>query len=161
MDLVEERLTTLRVLELLGAEFIGYVLDGEADAWWHTFRARRAPGSPPLTWADFRAGFQGRFISRTTRESLRFQFERLEQGSMSISEYESRFLQLSRYGADLIATESERIRRFLIGLPADTQRDCEWMVFTRSSFEDVVDYLRKREVLTRAAQGGSEKRPKQ
>ena len=161
LDLAEERLSTLRVLESLGAEFIGYVLDGDADAWWRKFRDRRAPGSSPLTWEDFRAGFQRRFISRTTRESLRPQFERLEQGSMTISEYESRFLQLSRYGADLIATEPERIRRFLIGLPTDTQQDCEWMVFTRSSFEDVVDYLKKREVLSRQAQGGSEKRPKQ
>ena len=33
LDLAEERLTTLRVLETLAAEFIGYVLDGDADAW--------------------------------------------------------------------------------------------------------------------------------
>ena len=92
---------------------------------------------------------------------LRRQFETIEQRGMSIAEYESRFLQLSRHAPDLVATEAERVRRFLIVLPAQTQQDCQWMVFMGSSFEDFVDYLRKRETLARQAHGGSENRQRQ
>ncbi|XP_049388205.1 uncharacterized protein LOC125852522, partial [Solanum stenotomum] len=54
--------------------------------------------------------FLARFIPRCIRDQLRDQFARLEQGSMTVSEYEARFHELSRHAAMILPTEEERVR---------------------------------------------------
>ena len=92
-----ERLRTLGLVESRGADFIAYQLDGPARQWWRTFIQTRPVGSPPVSWDEFSEAFLAKFIPRSVRDRLRDQFCRLEQGSMSVAEYETRFHELSRY----------------------------------------------------------------
>jgi Retrotransposon gag protein len=158
LDIAEERLRTLGVLQSHGAEFIAYVLEGDADEWFRTMRSQRAFDAAPLTWTEFCTSFRARFIPYSVRESLRTQFEGLRWEGISFSEYESRFTRLSRYAPDLVATEEAQIRRFLIGVPVEVRRECRWMVLQRSSFQEVVDFVRQGESLPRQGQGASGKR---
>ena len=48
-----------------------------------------------------------RFMPRSVRDRLRDQFSRLEQGSMTVSEYEARFHELSRHATMILPTEGE------------------------------------------------------
>jgi len=73
-------------------------------------------GSPPVTWEQFASAFQDRFISWSVREESRLMFESLRQDSLSVTEYEARFCQLSRHALDIISNETERIHRFVRGL---------------------------------------------
>ncbi|XP_049391247.1 uncharacterized protein LOC125855558, partial [Solanum stenotomum] len=99
-----ERLQTLGLVESRGADFTAYQLDGPARQWWRTYLETRPAGSPPVTWTEFSEAFLARFIPRSIRDQLRDQFARLEQGSMTVSEYEARFHELSRHAAMILPT---------------------------------------------------------
>ncbi|XP_049414692.1 uncharacterized protein LOC125877444 [Solanum stenotomum] len=81
-------------------------------------------------------------------------FESLVQGSMSVTDYEARFCQLSTHASTLISGEPERIRRFVRGL-TPTMRS---YVFRSSregaSFQTIVSAAREAELLERDDFGG-------
>ena len=156
-----ERLQTLGLVESRGADFTAYQLDGPARQWWRTYLETRPAGSPPVTWTEFSEAFLARFIPRSIRDQLRDQFARLEQGSMTVSEYEARFHELSRHAAMILPTEEERVRCFVRGLRLQLRIETQSLVSAGRSFLDVVDHARTIEQLRREAQGGSGKRPRQ
>ena len=156
-----ERLQTLGLVESRGADFTAYQLDGPARQWWRTYLETRPAGSPPVTWTEFSEAFLARFIPRSIRDQLRDQFARLEQGSMTVSEYEARFHELSRHAAMILPTEEERVRCFVRGLRLQLRIETQSLVSAGRSFLDVVDHARTIEQLRREAQGGSGKRARQ
>jgi len=153
-----ERLRTLGLVESRGADFIAYQLDGPARQWWRTFIQTRPVGSPPVSWDEFSEAFLAMFIPRSIRDRFRDQFCRLEQGSMSVAEYETRFHELSRYAEMILPTEEERVRCFVRGLRLQLRLETQSLVSAGRSFLDVVDHASTMEHLRREAQGGSEKR---
>ena len=56
------------------------------------------------------------FYPPTFVETKRLEFETLTQGSMTVSEYERRFRELSDFCPNLVADEVSKKRRFLDGL---------------------------------------------
>ncbi|XP_070015331.1 uncharacterized protein [Nicotiana sylvestris] len=64
-----------------------------------------------------------RYIREITSESdtlqgkdYRRQFERLQQDSMTVTQYETRFMDLARHAIIFLHTKRERVRRFIDGL---------------------------------------------
>jgi len=55
----------------------------------------RPAGSPTLTWDQFSQLFLEKFILFTSRGDYIRQFERLWQGSMTATQYETRFVGLA------------------------------------------------------------------
>ncbi|XP_070039721.1 uncharacterized protein [Nicotiana tomentosiformis] len=76
----------------------------------------RPAGSPALTWDQFSQLFLEKFIPITLREGYRRLFKSLQQGSMTVTQYETRFVDLTRHVNILLPTERERVRRFIDGL---------------------------------------------
>ena len=68
----------------------------------------RPAGSPALTWDQFSQLFIEKFLPITLREERRHQFERLQQGSMTVTQYETRFVDLARHAILMLPTERER-----------------------------------------------------
>ncbi|XP_058210062.1 uncharacterized protein LOC131322670 [Rhododendron vialii] len=105
-------------------------LTGEANEWWESVLelrkdARRAartaaqanePDVENLTWAEFEVFFEEQYFPETSRNQLRDEFEKLEQGDMTVSEYALKFQSLSRFAPELVATEERKCRRFERGL---------------------------------------------
>ncbi|XP_070050347.1 uncharacterized protein [Nicotiana tomentosiformis] len=60
--------------------------------------------------------FLEKFIPFTQREDLRSQFDRLQQGNMTVTKYQTKFVYLSCHAIILIPTERERVERFIDGL---------------------------------------------
>ncbi|XP_015169165.1 uncharacterized protein [Solanum tuberosum] len=149
------RLQTLGLVESRGADFTAYQLDGPARQLWRTYLETRPAGSPPVTWTEFSEAFLARFISSSIRDQLRDQFARLEQGSMTVLEYEARFHELSRHAAMILPTEEERVRCFVRGLRLQLRIQTQSLVSAGRSFLDVVDHVRTIEQLRREAQGAS------
>lgn len=55
------------------------------------------------------------------RDESRRQFEYLQQGQMSVTNYEMRFSELSHHAVILIPSEEEKISRFIDGLHHGTR----------------------------------------
>ena len=106
-------------------------LVGEAGVWWDSIlearrdarrMARVTAGQPAepdvenMTWAEFEQIFEGQYFPDSCREKLRYDFETIEQGSMSVSEYAAKFQALSRFAPELVASEERKCRRFERGL---------------------------------------------
>lgn len=65
----------------------------------------RPAGSSPLTWPQFFSMFLEKYMLRSLRDRLRERFSRLEQGSMTVAEYEARFHELARHETSILNTE--------------------------------------------------------
>jgi len=50
------------------------------------------------------------------RDRLALEFQELKQGQMTVTEYDAKFTQLSKYAEGLIKDEEERAKRFVRGL---------------------------------------------
>ena len=89
----------------------GFLLRGSARKWWAYERTRK-----PHTWAQFKTAFHTEFYPPAFVETKRLEFETLTQGSMTVSEYERRFRELSDFCPNLVENEVDKKRRFLDGL---------------------------------------------
>ncbi|WMV30471.1 hypothetical protein MTR67_023856 [Solanum verrucosum] len=86
------------------------------------------------------------------------QFSRLEQGPMTVLEYEAWFHELSRHVTMILPPVEERGRCFVCGLRYHLRVDTEHLVSTGLSFIDVVDHARSMEHIHRESQEGSDNR---
>ncbi|XP_070057436.1 uncharacterized protein [Nicotiana tomentosiformis] len=82
------------------------------------------------------------YIPPSQREELRFQFEKLQQSQMSVTDYEARFSELSRHALMILPTEAERVRRFVAGLHIGIQATMVRKVEIGTSYELVVEIAR-------------------
>ncbi|XP_070032550.1 uncharacterized protein [Nicotiana tomentosiformis] len=77
------------------------------------------------------------------REELRFQFEQLQQGQISVTDYEARFSELSRHALMILPTDAERVRIFVSGLHFGIQATMVREVKMGTSYELVVEIARR------------------
>ena len=91
------------------------------------------------------------------RDQRRDEFDRLVQGSRTVSEYEARFHELSRYAMTSIPSEFERIRRFVKGLNWHLQEATTMLVHSGGSFQSVVDHARTIEGIRQAHDRGGKR----
>lgn len=111
-------------------------LSGEANEWWKSVRATRKasremartagnvnePDVENMTWVEFETIFEDQYFPESFKDMLREQFERLEQGTMTVSEYAMKFQALSRFAPELVSTEEKKCKRFIRGLDDSIQR---------------------------------------
>ncbi|XP_060200886.1 uncharacterized protein LOC132629177 [Lycium barbarum] len=91
------------------------LLQKDAYDWWVSVPNARAK-PPVLTWNDFVKEFHMKYVPPTYHDAKKKEFLNLEQGSMSIAEYQQKFLRLSRYAGGIINNEKDKCRRFEDGL---------------------------------------------
>ncbi|KAL0549329.1 hypothetical protein IC582_013810 [Cucumis melo] len=92
-----------------------FLLQKEAEGWWKSILARRSDARA-LDWQTFRGIFEDKYYPSTYCEAKRDEFLGLKQGSLSVVEYERKYIELSRYADVIVASESDRCRRFERGL---------------------------------------------
>ena len=88
-----------------------FLLGGNSRKRWAYERTRKRH-----TWAQFKAAFHTEFCPPAFVETKRVEFETLTQGSMTVSEYERMFRELSDFCPNLVADEVSKKRKFLDGL---------------------------------------------
>ena len=57
-----------------------------------------------MTWEEFRELFMGKFFPASTRHAKAQEFLKLKQGTMTILEYVAKFIELTRFTDDYVAT---------------------------------------------------------
>ncbi|KAL0534048.1 hypothetical protein IC582_028325 [Cucumis melo] len=74
-----------------------------------------------ITWQQFKESFYAKFFSASLRDAKRQEFLYLEQGDMTVEQYDAEFDMLSRFAPEMIATEAARADKFVRGLRLDIQ----------------------------------------
>lgn len=127
-------------------------LTAEAYRWWESI-SRDLPDPRAMTWGQFRNHFEDRYLGRAIRDRLRREFMALVQGDMTVMHYEERFLMLSHYAPELVASERDRIDRFIQGL-RDEYQD-RMLAVEYESFRRAVDAALRCETKALASTRGS------
>ena len=65
-----------------------------------------------MTWAEFHGLFMSKYFRPATRHAKAQEFLELRQGTMILMEYVARFIELTRFGDDYVATDMAKVRRF-------------------------------------------------
>jgi hypothetical protein len=90
-----------------------------------------------ITWAEFATQFRNYHIPAGLMKIKKKEFLSLKQGSMSVSEYRDRFIQLSRYAPDEVAEDERKQEHFIEGLNGPLQYAL--VAHTIPSFQRLLD----------------------
>ena len=69
-----------------------------------------------MTWNDFSRLFMGKYFQASARHAKAGEFLKLRQGTMTVLEYVARFIELTRFRDDYVATDAAKVRKFEDGL---------------------------------------------
>jgi hypothetical protein len=90
-------------------------LTGLVADWWDSYTVAHN-AIDTITWAEFATQFRNYHIPAGLMKIKKKEFLLLKQGSMSVSEYRDRFIQLSRYAHDEVAKDERKQEHFIEGL---------------------------------------------
>ncbi|MQM23830.1 hypothetical protein Taro_056900 [Colocasia esculenta] len=88
-----------------------------ADVWWSSLlRTRFEDGAVEVGWDEFVRLFRAKFVPEHIQDKMEQKFLSLTQGSMTVLEYEARFVELSKYAPHIVADERRKAKKFMMGL---------------------------------------------
>ncbi|GLT53613.1 hypothetical protein SLA2020_268730 [Shorea laevis] len=92
-----------------------YKLFGEAKRWWQVKKVLfilELGLEQDITWEMFKDAFNKHFFPKVVQEAKLREFMDLTQGGMSVTEYASRFVQLSRFAPYLIPDKEKKAKKY-------------------------------------------------
>ncbi|XP_028074882.1 uncharacterized protein LOC114277199 [Camellia sinensis] len=89
-----------------------FALQEEARRWWMLIRDT----NNVMTWAQFKEAFFKKYFPQCVRDRKVTEFEQLKQGTMSVAEYESKFIELARHAPHMVDTDYKKGRKLEGGL---------------------------------------------
>ncbi|KAL0539555.1 hypothetical protein IC582_023771 [Cucumis melo] len=98
-----------------------FMLTDRGTAWWETTERMLGGDVSQITWQQFKESFYAKFFSASLRDAKRQEFLNLEQGDMTVEQYDAEFDMLSRFAPEMIATEAARADKFVRALRLDIQ----------------------------------------
>ncbi|MQM19385.1 hypothetical protein Taro_052390 [Colocasia esculenta] len=88
-----------------------------ADVWWASLlRTRFEDGAIDVAWDEFVRLFRAKFVPEHIQDRMEQEFLSLTQGSMTVLEYEVRFVELSKYAPHIVIDERMKAKKFVMGL---------------------------------------------
>ena len=85
--------------------------------WWDQLVQVQHIREKNVTWKEFKNHFENKYLTKRYYDKKMKEFFELKLGSMTIEEYERRFLELLKY-VSFIKDETVKIQRYLSGLPS-------------------------------------------
>jgi hypothetical protein len=82
-------------------------LIGPAADWWDAY-VEAHKESDSINWNEFKAIFHSHHVPEEIMKLKKKEFQDLKQGSMTVSEYVTRFTQLSRYAPNDVDTDEKK-----------------------------------------------------
>ncbi|KAA3484228.1 Gag-Pol polyprotein [Gossypium australe] len=93
------------------------LLRDTAYQWWNTLVS--VVPRERVTWEFFQIEFRKKYISQRFLDQKHKEFLELNQGRMTVTEYEREFVRLSKYAREYVSTEEIMCKRFVDGLNED------------------------------------------
>ncbi|KAL0551449.1 hypothetical protein IC582_010537 [Cucumis melo] len=98
-----------------------FMMTDRGTAWWENTERMLGGDVSQITWQQFKESFYAKFFSASLRDAKRQEFLNLEQGDMTVEQYDAEFDMSSRFAPEMIATEAARADKFVRGLRLDIQ----------------------------------------
>ncbi|XP_074335221.1 uncharacterized protein LOC141672478 [Apium graveolens] len=95
-------------------DFSSYFLKREANYWWESKKVLE--GDSIVTWDRFTELFLENYFPRYMKNQMKIKFLELKQGSMLVTGYEAKFIELARFVPEQVNTDEKRAKRFQQGL---------------------------------------------
>jgi hypothetical protein len=112
---VEKKLQVVQCNNREKVLLASHQLTGPAADWWDAYvEAHEEPGT--INWNEFRMAFRSHHVPQGVTKLKKKEFQDLKQGSMTVSEYVTRFTQLSCYTRNDVDTDEKKQECFLNGL---------------------------------------------
>ncbi|XP_010559006.1 PREDICTED: uncharacterized protein LOC104827527 [Tarenaya hassleriana] len=90
-------------------------LSGQARHWWAKV-IHEMPDGHQFTCEEFKEEFERKYYRRQNQERRLSEFLNLQQGNMTVREYEGEFVRMLNYSVHLVPRESQKINKFVVGL---------------------------------------------
>ncbi|KAF5477557.1 hypothetical protein F2P56_004183, partial [Juglans regia] len=119
IELLEQVFEALYCTDDQKVTYAAFNLTDAANKWWKSARAllqMELGDGVPITWECFRKIFLECFFPQTLRESRAHPFADLTQGTMTVDQYTTKFMELSRFASYLIPDEEKKAEKFERGL---------------------------------------------
>jgi hypothetical protein len=114
MDEAEKTFAALDIPENKRVEYASYLLTGRANNWWMSSR-RHMP--EVVTWQMFQQAFFMEFLPDSAKQKMLQEYYSLQQGKLSVEEYEAELHRLMRFLPDALKEgEEAKASRFITGL---------------------------------------------
>ncbi|KAJ9548812.1 hypothetical protein OSB04_021355 [Centaurea solstitialis] len=114
------------------------MLKSNAIFWWDgEAGSRGSKAARETTWEKFVERFKMQFCPLAATKKLEEDFMKLEQGSKTVQEYTSSFIEKARFAEIYIPTEARRIERYIWGLRANIRELV--LNMHHGTFQSVVD----------------------
>jgi hypothetical protein len=94
-----------------------YQLKGKTSMWWDQLVQVQHIKEKNVTWREFKKYFENKYMTKRYYDKKMKEFFELKLGSMTLYEYERRFLELLKY-VSFIKDEAVKIQIYLSGLPS-------------------------------------------
>ena len=130
----------LEMFECTGRQKVSlatFMFRGVAEMWWRIVKEPYQTIDDAIAWATFKRQFTDMFVPKHFIDQMQIEFEQLQQGSMTVAEYNQKFLRLSRFAEKLIDTEVMKVERFIGGLSPTIQKDVT-IVIAPQTLEDAI-----------------------
>uniref|UniRef100_A0A2N9FDG8 RNA-directed DNA polymerase n=1 Tax=Fagus sylvatica TaxID=28930 RepID=A0A2N9FDG8_FAGSY len=88
---MEKAFRVLRCTEEEKVNYATYMLQGDAYDWWRMEEDKHNHDPEPYTWEMFKAAFYEKYFPTSVRRQKEREFIKLEQGNMTVSQYEAEF----------------------------------------------------------------------
>ncbi|XP_074342219.1 uncharacterized protein LOC141679685 [Apium graveolens] len=111
---MEKAFALFKVEEDQKTDFSSYFLKGEENYWWESKKALE--GECVVNWDIFTDLFMEEYFPRYMKNQMEIKFLELKQGNLSVTDYESKFTELSRFVPEQVDTDEKRAKRFQQGL---------------------------------------------
>ncbi|XP_057808695.1 uncharacterized protein LOC131023168 [Salvia miltiorrhiza] len=117
MRQMERIFNYMRCRDDLKVTCAAFQLTDDAGHWWESETAALTEEQMrATTWRTFKEKVMGKYFPRAFRKQKEIELMNLEQGNMTILEYERKFTQLGRFAPHLVDTDEKKAWRFENGL---------------------------------------------
>ncbi|WRX28552.1 Retrotransposon gag domain - like 10 [Theobroma cacao] len=140
-------------------ELAAFHLEDVAQEWYNSSRRGRPMSAVSLTWSEFSTTFLDRFLPLSVRNVRAREFEALVQTlSMTVLQYDIKFMQFVRYVPYLVSVEEKKIQRFMDGLVEPLFRAVASLDF--KTYCTAVDYAQQIEMKTNESRAARDRTKK-
>ncbi|KAA0052288.1 hypothetical protein E5676_scaffold113G001050 [Cucumis melo var. makuwa] len=98
-----------------------FFLEDRGTAWWETAERLLGGDVSKITCEQFKESFYAKFFSANVKYTKQQEFLNLEQGDMTVEQYDAEFDMLSCFAPDVMKDKEARTKKFIKGLRLDLQ----------------------------------------
>jgi hypothetical protein len=133
---VEKKLQVVQCNNREKVLLASHQLVGPTSDWWDAYvEAHEEPDT--ISWNEFKITFRSHHVPQGVIKFKKKEFQDLKQGSMTVSEYVTRFMKLSRYAPNDVDTDEKKQQCFLNDLDDGLAYALEALDF--ENFQTMID----------------------